>query len=177
MKINNKLIFVLIIIITITAIIFKIYSDKNDEANIDNNTNLEERNNIYENVNMEISNVQKEDEEAKENLEKGKENIITVTEENFEESVIKSDKIVIVDFWASWCTPCTYMSPILEEIAEENEDVILGKVNVDEEEALSIKYQVTRIPTMIIFKNGKEEKQIIGIASKEKILEYINEIK
>lgn len=94
-------------------------------------------------------------------------------EENFEKEVEKSEGIVIVDFYADWCGPCKMMSPIIDEIAEENSNIKVGKVNCDEEPNLAIKFDVMSIPTILIFKNGKLEKTFIGLTPKETILEAI----
>lgn len=94
-------------------------------------------------------------------------------EENFEKEVEKSEGVVIVDFYADWCGPCKMMSPIIDEIAEENSDIKVGKVNCDEEPNLAIKFDVMSIPTILIFKNGKLEKTFIGLTPKETILEAL----
>jgi len=87
----------------------------------------------------------------------------TLTEANFEQEVLKADKPVLVDFWASWCGPCRMVSPLIDQIAEEYQDkAIVGKVNVDEEAPLAIRYNVMTIPTVIIFKNGEIIDQVSG---------------
>lgn len=93
---------------------------------------------------------------------------ITLTEENFEEEVLKSDKPVLVDFWASWCGPCKMLAPTIKQIAEENEGVIkVGKLNVDDAEDIAQKYGIVSIPTVILFKNGQEDKKSVGFVTKE----------
>ena len=80
---------------------------------------------------------------------------ITLTDENFEQEVLESDKPVLVDFWATWCGPCMMLSPIIEEIAEEYSDFLkVGKVNVDEQPVTSLEYKVSSIPTLMLFKDG-----------------------
>lgn len=97
--------------------------------------------------------------------------VLKITNQNFEEEVLKSDKPVLVDFYATWCGPCQMMSPIIDEIAEENADTLkVGKVNVDENQDLAIKYNVMSIPTIIIVKNGKVEKTFVGVTDKNEIL-------
>ena len=96
-------------------------------------------------------------------------------ENNFKEEVLNNEGVVIVDFYADWCGPCKIMSPIIDEIAEKNfENVKVGKVNVDENPELAIKYDVMSIPTIIIFKNGEEAKTFIGVTDKEIIEAEIN---
>lgn len=97
-----------------------------------------------------------------------------ISEGNFEQDVLKSDIPVLVDFYADWCGPCSVMSPIVEDIASELEDKInVGKVNIDENQELAIKYDIMSIPTIILFKNGNIEKSFIGVRSKEEILNAI----
>ena len=95
-------------------------------------------------------------------------------EENFESEVINSDKTTIVDFYADWCGPCKMMSPVIDKIAEENaENIKVGKVNVDDNQELAMKYNVMSIPTIMIFKNGELSKTFIGVTSKSEIEEAI----
>ena len=88
--------------------------------------------------------------------------IIDVTDATFEVEVLESEKPVIVDFWAPWCGPCRVVSPILEEINAEREDLRVVKVNVDENQATAVRYEILSIPTMILFKNGEIAKKVIG---------------
>jgi len=95
---------------------------------------------------------------------------IKLTKDNFETEVLKSDKPVLVDFWASWCGPCKMLAPTISEIAEENEGKVkVGKVNVDEEPELAQKFGIASIPTVILFKNGQPEGTSIGFVPKERI--------
>ncbi len=99
--------------------------------------------------------------------------MLTITKDNFEQEVLKSDKKVLVDFWASWCGPCRMLSPIIDEIAKETDKVKVGKVNVDEESDLATQFAVMSIPTLILFENGKPIKQVVGVQSKTAILNMI----
>lgn len=95
-------------------------------------------------------------------------------EENFENEVINSDKTTIVDFYADWCGPCKMMSPVIDTIAEENaENIKVGKVNVDDNQELAIKYNVMSIPTILVFKNGNIVKTFVGVTPKQEIEEVI----
>ncbi|MBQ2696597.1 MAG: thioredoxin [Clostridia bacterium] len=98
----------------------------------------------------------------------------TLTEVNFEQEVLKADKPVLVDFWASWCGPCRMVSPLIDQIAEAYQDkAIVGKVNVDEEAPLAIRYNVMTIPTVIIFKNGEIIDQVSGAYPKAQFEEML----
>jgi thioredoxin 1 len=102
--------------------------------------------------------------------------ILELTDKNFQFQT--KDKLVLVDFWASWCAPCRMMAPVLNEVAGElTEESYVGKVDVEANQALAQKYQVRSIPTMILFKNGKEVSRFVGIKSKEFLLQQIKNIK
>jgi thioredoxin 1 len=96
------------------------------------------------------------------------------TDQNFEEEVIKSGVPVVVDFWAPWCGPCQAMGPIISELAQESGDKFkVGKINVDENPAISKSLSIMSIPTIMIFKNGKIIKQLVGLQSKESLKEEL----
>lgn len=95
--------------------------------------------------------------------------VITLTTENFEKEVLKSNKPVLVDFWAPWCGPCRMVGPIVDEIARESTDYKVGKVNVDEQPALAQKYGVMSIPTLKVFKNGHITQTAVGARPKAAI--------
>ena len=100
--------------------------------------------------------------------------VLNVTSENYENEVLKSDKKVLIDFYADWCGPCKMMSPIIDEIAKEiNGKAKVGKINVDENQELAMEYQVMSIPTIIIFKDGEESKRLVGLRDKKEILSEI----
>jgi thioredoxin 1 len=100
---------------------------------------------------------------------------LEITDANFDEEVIKeNDKPVLVDFWAPWCGPCQMMGPILEEVAKEAADFAkVGKLNVDENPTTAGQYGVMSIPTLIIFKGGQPVKQLVGVQSKEALIEEL----
>ncbi|MBQ7047881.1 MAG: thioredoxin [Clostridia bacterium] len=98
---------------------------------------------------------------------------IVLTKVNFEDEVIKSDKPVLIDFWASWCGPCRMIAPIIEEIAEENDSIKVCKVNVDEEGELADAFKVSSIPMLAVVKNGKVTNTAVGYMSKDKVLELL----
>ena len=99
--------------------------------------------------------------------------ITNITKENFEAEVLKSEKPVLVDFWATWCGPCKMIGPVIEEIANEHPEIKVCKINVDEEGELSIKHDVMSIPTLMIFKNGEIAQTAIGYRPKEEIEELL----
>ena len=92
--------------------------------------------------------------------------VLTITKSNFNETVLKSDKPVLLDFWASWCGPCSMQSPIIDQLAAAHSNVVFGKVNVDEEADLAAEYGITSIPTLIIFRDGRLINQVTGVTSK-----------
>ena len=96
---------------------------------------------------------------------------LKLSSENFKEEVLNSEKPVLVDFYADWCGPCNAMSPVIEELAKELEGKAkVGKINVDENSDIAVEYHVMSIPTLIVFKNGKEEKRLVGLRDKEELL-------
>ena len=102
--------------------------------------------------------------------------ISQLTDSNFEGEVINSEKPVLVDFWAVWCGPCRVITPEIEKLAgEKSEELKIGKLNVDENRDTAIKYSISSIPTLLLFKNGEVVKKIIGIMSKDKILTEISQ--
>ncbi len=98
------------------------------------------------------------------------ENIVTLTDSNFNDEVINSDKPVLVDFWAEWCGPCKMIAPVLEELAGELDGKVkIGKVNIDDYQSLANQHGIRAIPTMLLFKNGEVQEQIVGMRGKQEI--------
>lgn len=94
---------------------------------------------------------------------------VKITNDNFEKEVKESNQPVLIDFWASWCGPCMMQGPVMDEIAEEYGNIKVGKINVDEEQELAIKFGVSSIPTLMYFRDGKVVKTLVGLRSKEQI--------
>ncbi len=104
------------------------------------------------------------------------EGIIQVTDADFEDNVINADKPVLVDFWAVWCGPCKMVTPELEKLASEKSgELTIAKLNVDENRETSIKYEISSIPTLLLFKGGEAVKKLVGAMSKDKILSEISD--
>ena len=95
---------------------------------------------------------------------------ININTNNFQSEVMDSEKPVLLDFWASWCGPCRMVVPIIEEIGEERSDIVVGKVNVEEQQDLARQFRVMSIPTLVVIKDGKVVKRSVGVKSKDEIL-------
>lgn len=96
---------------------------------------------------------------------------LKLSSENFEKEVLNSEKPVLVDFYADWCGPCKAMAPVIEELATELDGKAkVGKINVDENSDIAVEYNVMSIPTLVVFKDGKEEKRLVGLREKEELL-------
>ena len=99
--------------------------------------------------------------------------VITVTKDNFEEKVLKASGKVMLDFWATWCGPCRMIAPIVEEIAAETPDLTVGKVNVDEEMELAVRFGVVSIPTLVVLEKGQVVNKSVGYAPKAELLKLL----
>ena len=99
--------------------------------------------------------------------------IIELTSETFDAEVLQSDRLVIVDFWATWCTPCRMPAPVLEEIAAERTDIKICKINVDEAQDIAEKYGVMSLPILIFFENGEAVNESLGLISKDQLVSLL----
>lgn len=100
-----------------------------------------------------------------------------INKDEFENDVLKSEKLVLVDFFATWCGPCQMLAPVLEELSNENDDFEIVKIDIDQERNLAIENKIEFVPTVVIFKNGKEVDRMIGVFDKNEILEKIQKYK
>ncbi len=107
------------------------------------------------------------------NIKEENMSVLEVMSDSFEEEVLKSEKPVLVDFYADWCGPCKMLAPIVDAVAEENSDVKVCRMNIDENEELAVKYGIMSIPTLVVIKNGEEVRRTVGVVGKEEILEML----
>jgi len=99
--------------------------------------------------------------------------VINLTRDNFEKEVVDFKGTVLVDFWAPWCMPCRMLSPVVDAVSEEVTNAKVAKINVDEQESLAARFEVMSIPTLIVFKDGKEVKRSVGVIPKEEIVKML----
>ena len=99
--------------------------------------------------------------------------IVHITKDNFQDLVLNNPKSVLLDFWATWCGPCRMVAPILEEIAAEREDILVGKIDVDSEMELAVRFGIVSIPTLIVMKNGEMANKAVGYMPKAEILKLL----
>ncbi len=99
--------------------------------------------------------------------------VLHITKENFEQEVLKSDKPVLLDFWASWCGPCRMLAPILDELAAENPDIKVVKINTDEQPELASQFNVMSIPALFVMKDGQVTNRSVGVQPKENLLAMV----
>ena len=155
--------FIIFALLLIVLVVASIYINKKSQEYIQSN---QSKNMVYINNSTSI---------AEENTINKKEevtnmNVIKVTEQNFEQEVLNSDMPVLVDFYADWCGPCKMLSPVVEEVAQGNNNIKVVKINVDESQEIAVKYQVMSIPTLVVIKNGNEVTRSVGVVSKSQIL-------
>ena len=158
--------FIILALLLIALVVASIYINRKSQEYIQNSQT--------ENMlNIDISTSTAEENTINKNEEVTNMNVIKVTDQNFEQEVISSDMPVLVDFYADWCGPCKILSPVVEEVAQENSNIKVVKVNVDESQETAVKYQVMSIPTLVVIKNGNEVARSIGVVSKSQILNMI----
>ncbi len=166
---KNIIIVVIAVITFIVVLLFaKVFLDQyalykylEDKSLNDDMSSTDEINSSFE------DNLENENINIKE--ESGEMGILEMTSERFEEEVLKSEKTVLIDFYADWCGPCKMMAPVVERVASENTDLKVVKVNIDNEEELAIKYMVMSIPTFVVIKNGEEVNRIVGAVDKAEL--------
>ena len=108
-----------------------------------------------------------------ENIKEDKMSVLEFTSSDFEKEVLQSEKPVLVDFYADWCGPCKMLAPIVDQIAEENQDIKVCRINIDENQDLAVEYGIMSIPTLVVIKNGKEVSRTVGVVGKKEILELV----
>ena len=99
--------------------------------------------------------------------------VLNITKDNFQKEIIESEKTVLLDFWAGWCGPCRMLSPIVDEIAGEREDIKVAKIYVDEQQELAAAFQVMSIPTLVVMKDGKIVSKTMGVRPKKQVLSLL----
>ena len=167
-KIIWFIIFALLVIAIVTA---SIYINKKGQEYIQNSQteNIETENML----NVENIASTAEENTVNENEEVDNMSVLEVTTQTFQQEVLNSEKTVLIDFYADWCGPCKMLSPVVEEVAQENTDIKVVKINVDNAQELAVKYQIMSIPTLVVVKGGNEVTRSVGVISKTEILEMI----
>ena len=146
---NKKIVYIILIIVFIGILVFaNIFLKKQNENKL-------------------------QESQSSENKGGKKMEVLEVTSKNFEQEVLKSEKTVLIDFYATWCGPCKMLSPIVEEIAEENEDIKVVKIDIDKEQDIAVEYEIMSIPTLVVIKDGQEVNRSVGVIGKSDILELV----
>lgn len=143
---KNKIILIVLIVVFIGIMIFA------------NNVLKKESNKMISQENIILNNTEEE-----------RKMVVELNSENFESEVLKSEKTVLIDFYAEWCGPCQMLSPIVEQVANENDNIKVVKINVDNAQDIAMDYGVMSIPTLIVIKDGKESNRVVGLVSKSEI--------
>lgn len=165
---------VLILVFIILLFLCNNILNKQEELSINNiisDTNYIKNESIDLNQNIMNSNQEDEINISEDDSMSGK--VLEVTSESFQKEVLESENTVLIDFYADWCGPCKRLSPIVEELAEEEKNVKFVKINIDDNEDIAIEYQVMSIPTLVVIKNGKEANRSVGLIDKSRIQELI----
>ena len=152
----------LIILLTISVITLNFRKDKISEEAI--NKTINEKTEDITNSKNQANTIETEGNK-----------IIEVSSKNFDEEVIKSDKKVLIDFYATWCEPCKTLKPVLEEISKENDNIKIVEIDVDKCQDLAMKYGISAMPTLIVIENGKEVKRSIGAIPKDRVLKLLEQ--
>ena len=166
----------IILIIVFVGLLILVNGMLKSEENISsiNAENIASNDDIEENVKTTVIDSYNESQAGSEEQNNNSEEVvIQVTEANFEEEVLKSDKKVLIDFYADWCGPCKTLSPIVEEVAKENPELKVVKIDVDSNENLAYKYKTYSIPTLVVIENGEEVNRAVGAIPKNDVLELI----
>lgn len=164
---NKKIIWVIVLALFVIAVVVaSIYINKKGQEYIQDS----QTGNM---LNADDSAGTTEENTINENEEADHITVIEVTDQTFEQEVLNSDIPVLIDFYADWCAPCRIFSPIVEEVAQENSNIKVVKVNVDESQAITTKYQIMSMPTLVVIKNGNEVTRSVGVISKSEILNMI----
>ena len=164
---NKKIIWVIVLALFVIAVVVaSIYINKKGQEYIQDS----QTGNM---LNADDSAGTTEENTINENEEADHITVIEVTDQTFEQEVLNSDIPVLIDFYADWCAPCRIFSPIVEEVAQENSNIKVVKVNVDESQAITTKYQIMSMPTLVVIKNGNEVTRSVGVISKSETLNMI----